>query len=109
MNPPLPDFDVLVALHQHDPQALEDFRRHALREAVDYAPLEHRASLEQLLKQIETARATAASPVEAASIAFRMMQDSVSRLNDGWEQAKEAVAGLQANLIIERLRNRAAA
>lgn len=106
MNIPLPDFDVLVALHQHDPDALEDFRRHALREAVDYAPLEHRASLEQLLKQIEAARETATSPMEAAALAFRMMQDSVARLHGGWEQARDAVAGLQASLIIERLRSK---
>lgn len=109
MNPSLPDFDVLVALHQHDPQALEDFRRHALREAVDFAPLQHRAALEQLLKELEEARSSATSPMEAATIAFRMMQNSVMRLHDGWEQAREAVAGLQTSLIIERLRSRAAA
>lgn len=109
MNSPLPDFDVLVALHQHDPQALEDFRRHVLREAVDFAPLQHRASLEKLLKEIEEARTSARSPLDAAAIAFRMMQDSVMRLQDGWEQAREAVAGLQTSLILERLRSRAAA
>jgi len=106
MNTPLPDFDVLVALHQHDPDALEDFRRHALREAVDFAPLEHRASLEQLLEKIELARKSAASPMEAAAIAFRMMQESVNRLHGGWEEARGAVAGLQASLIIERLRGK---
>lgn len=109
MNSPLPDFDVLVALHQHDPQALEDFRRHVLREAVDFAPLQHRAALEKLLNEIEEARACARSPMDAAAIAFRMMQDSVMRLQDGWEQAQEAVAGLQTSLILERLRSRAAA
>lgn len=100
----LPDFDVLVALHRHDPAALEDFRRHVLREAVNEAPPIHRPALEQLLDQIEAARATASSPMDAALIAFRMMQDSVERLQGGWEQALEAVAGLQTALIIERLR-----
>jgi transposase-like protein len=104
MNIPLPDFDVLVALHQHDPEALEDFRRHTLRKAVDFAPLEHRASLENLLKQIESAREQANSPMEAATIAFRLMQDSVTRLHQSWDDAREAVAGLQTSLIIERLR-----
>ena len=105
MNTPLPDFDVLVALYRHDPAALEDFRRHILREAVDGAPLQHRATLEHLLEQIETARNNAASPMEAAMTAFRMMQESVDRLQGSWEQALEAVAGLQASLIIGRLRS----
>ena len=91
----LPDFDVLVALHRHDPEALEDFRRHVLRKAVDYAPLEHRASLEQLLEKIETARASAANPMDAAVIAFRMMQDSVVQLQGSWEKALDAVSGLR--------------
>ena len=104
MSTPLPDFDVLVAMYRNNPEALEDFRRHMLREAVDGAPLQHRASLERLLTQIEIARAGAASPLDAAMIAFRMMQESVERLQDGWEQAREAAAGLQAALIIERLR-----
>lgn len=104
MNTPLPDFDVLVALHRHDPEAFEAFRRHVLREAIDFAPPVHRASLEQVLTQIETARAAAATPMEAAATAFRMMQDSVVRLQEGWEQALNAVAGLQAALVIERVR-----
>ena len=104
MNTPLPDFDVLMALYRHDPEALEAFRRHMLREAVDGAPLQHRASLERLLEQIEIARASATSPLDAATIAFRMMQKSVDRLQDGWEQAREAVAGLQTELIFDRLR-----
>jgi hypothetical protein len=105
MTTPLPDFDVLVALYRHDPAALEDFRRHMLREAVDEAPLRHRASLERLLEQIETARTSAATPADAALVAFRMMQDSVARLQDNWGQALEAAAGLHAALIMERLRS----
>lgn len=104
MSISLPDFDVLVALHRHDPEALEAFRRHMLREAVDYAPLQHRHSLEQLLTHIEAARDAASSPMEAAVTAFRLMQESVARLQGSWEQALHAVAGLQAALIIERLR-----
>lgn len=105
MNDSLPDFDVLVAIHRHDPEALEDLRRHLLRKAVDYAPLEHRASLEQLLAQIEAVRATAASPMEAASAAFGMMQESMMRLHGSWQQALHAVAGLQAALVIEQARS----
>jgi hypothetical protein len=100
----LPDFDVLVALHRHEPEAFEAFRRHTLRQAVDVAPPAHRPALEQLLRRIEEERATAVTPLEAATKAMRMMADSVGRLHDAWDQAREAVAGLQATLIIERLR-----
>lgn len=104
MPPHLPDFDVLMAMHQHDPEALERFRRHVLRAAVDNAPEEHRPSLERLLVEIETARTSAATPMEAAVNAFRLMQASVVRLHDGWEKALDAVAGLQTTLVIERAR-----
>lgn len=100
----LPDFDSLAALHRQDPEALEIFRRHVLREAVDAAPAAHRPSLEQLLMQIESAREAAETPMDAATVAFRMMCDSVERLQHGWEQALDSIADLQAALVIERLR-----
>jgi hypothetical protein len=100
----LPDFDVLVALHQHEPEAFEAFRRHMLREAVNGAPPVHRPALERLLGRIEQERAAAISPFDAAARAMRMMIDSVDRLHDAWDQAREAVAGLQATIIIERIR-----
>lgn len=103
----IPDFDVLAALHRQDPEALENFRRHALREAVDAAPPAYRPSLEQLLNRIEEARDTAATPLEAATVAFRMMCESAERLHGTWEQARQAVAELQAALILERLRSAA--
>jgi hypothetical protein len=102
----LPDFDSLTALHRQDPEALEIFRRHVLREAVDAAPPAHRPSLEQLLVQIESAHSAAATPLEAATVAFRLMCDSVERLQHGWEQALDSVADLQATLVIERLRSK---
>jgi len=105
---PLPDFDVLVALYKHDPEAFEDFRRHVLRQAIDSAPLQHRASLEKLLISIEEARSRVGTPMEAAALASQMMQESVRRLCDAWADAYEAAAGLQANLIIERLRDKRA-
>jgi hypothetical protein len=100
----LPDFDVLVALHQHEPEAFEAFRRRMLRQAVDVAPPAHRPALEQLLHRIEEERAAAVTPFDAAAKAMRMMAESVGKLHDAWEQALEAVAGLQATIIIERLR-----
>jgi hypothetical protein len=100
----LPDFDVLVALYQHEPEAFEAFRRYVLREAVDYAPPEQRPALEQLLHRIDETRDAAATPLEAAAAASRMMQESVNRLGDAWEQARQAAAELQTAILLERLR-----
>ena len=104
MNARLPDFEVLAALHQQDPEALEQFRKHLLREAVNAAPPAHRSSLEQLLARIESERKNATCPMDAAMIAFRMMRDSVERLHHSWGNALHTVADLQATLLIERLR-----
>jgi len=100
----LPDFDVLVSMYRHEPEAFEAFRRHVLRQAVEQAPAHHRPSLEQLLERIEEARTSAETPYDAAAGAMQMMQDSVGRLHDAWEEARTAVAGLHAAIIIERVR-----
>lgn len=104
MNTHLPDFDVLLAIYREDPDALEQFRRHLLREAVDSAPARHRQSLEDLLLRIERARDEARDPLDAAAIAFRMMRDSVDRLQESWGDALHAVSGMQARVLIERMR-----
>jgi hypothetical protein len=101
---PLPDFDTLVRLHSHDPEGFEEFRRRLLREAVDAAPEEYRPALESLLLRIECARDAAATPMDAAAVAYRMMQDSLERLSAGWEQARGVVAEWQTALVIERAR-----
>ena len=100
----LPDFDILVALYQHDPEAFEEFRRHLLRQAVNHAPKEHRPSLEKLLVRIEEERARAETPMDALRSANRMLQESMEQLMDGWEQACNAAAGLQTALLIEKVR-----
>ncbi|MFC7514949.1 DUF3135 domain-containing protein [Herbaspirillum sp. GCM10030257] len=105
MNVAMPDFDTLVALHRQDPEALEIFRRHLLREAVDTAPAEHRPSLEKLLDRIEVARSSAKDPADAAVIAFRMMQDSMNLLHESWDKAMYEVAGLQTTLLLDRMRH----
>lgn len=104
MNIRLPEFDMLAALHRDDPEALEIFRRRVLREAVDSAPAAYRSSLEQLLQRIEAAHQAAATPVEAAAVAFRMMGESVERLQDGWEQVRQAVAELHTAALLAQLR-----
>lgn len=100
----LPDFDMLVSLHRDDPEAFEAFRRHVLREVVDAAPPSQRPTLDLLLSHLEIARADAATPMDAAIIAFRLMQDSVGQLHTLWDQAQQAAAGLQASLLIARVR-----
>ena len=100
----LPEFDTLVALHEQDPQAFEEFRRHLLTEAIKDAPARHRPALKQLLHRIESARTKATTPMEAAQVAMRMMNESLQRLHSCWEDAGYAMAGLQAMLLIERAR-----
>lgn len=100
----LPDFDTLVALHRESPEAFEALRQRLLNEAVESAPIQHRASLENVLLRIEEARSSAATPMEAALIATRMMQESVGSLSVAWKQAQSRLAGLQATLLIERCR-----
>lgn len=98
----LPDFDTLVALHRDSPEAFEQLRRQLLAEAVEAAPVQHRPALENVLVRIEEARSAAATPMEAAIIASRMMHESVGSLAVAWKQAQSSLAGLQAALLIER-------
>ena len=100
----LPEFNALMALHQQDPEAFEEFRRHVLREAVDSAPQAHHASLERLLVRIEEARAAAATPMDAAVAASRMMQQSLGEMLGCWTDLHHVVAGAQTTLILERFR-----
>ena len=100
----LPDFDTLVAMCQKDPNAYEAYRHRLLREAVDNAPEEHRPELEKLLVRIEDARDDAATPEEAARVAFDMMSASVQNLDRGWKRAHYAIAGVQTDLAILRAR-----
>lgn len=103
-NIPTPDFDMLMSLYQDDPEAFEAFRRRLLRDAVASAPPAHHECLEQLLVRIDAARDATSTPLEAAQVAFRMMQDSVGELRAGWEHAHEAIAGLQAAMVIASFR-----
>lgn len=104
MGRDIPDFDALMALYQRDPQQFEAFRRQALREAIDHAPSVHRPALDGLLDKIEVAREAAATPMDAAIAASRMMRESAERLLDAWEDAHEEIAGLQAAVLIDRMR-----
>ena len=100
----VPSFDMLVSLHRQDAAAFEAFRQHLLQEAVDSAPPARRPGLRQLLGRIDSARAEAATPMEAASVAFDMMVESVQELSDSWQQAGCELAALQTQLAIEHAR-----
>jgi hypothetical protein len=100
----LPDFDTLVALHRDSPEAFEQLRRQLLADAVESAPIQHRPVLRNVLIRIEEARNSAATPLEAAVIASRMMHESVGSLSVAWKQVQSRMADLQASLLIERCR-----
>lgn len=100
----VPDFDTLVALHQYDAEAFEAFRRQLLRHAIEDAPPARRAGLERLLERIESVRASAATPLDAAKASFSLMADSVHALRDAWHEAGHALAEYQTLLVIEQAR-----
>ncbi|QAU34058.1 DUF3135 domain-containing protein [Janthinobacterium sp. 17J80-10] len=100
---PIPDFDMLLKLHQDDPEAFEALRTRLLQNAVDAAPPERRNSLERLLGRIEAARSRA-TPQQAAIQAFEMMADSLQELRLSWQQACFAISELQTQVLLQRLR-----
>lgn len=102
----LPEFDVLMQLHDRDPEAFEAYRRGLLRKAVDAAPRRHQPALEELLEVIEIRRATADNPVDAAATAFQMMRQSVSQLQDAWRLGMDATSKVQTEALLLRLRMR---
>ena len=99
-----PDFDMMMSLHRDDPEAFEAFRRHVLREAVDAAPPDQRPALELLVRRLDAAHLGAATPMEAALVAFRMMQESVGQLHIVWRQTRQIVIGLETSMLMVRLR-----
>ena len=100
----LPAFDTLVALHAKDPAAYDDFRDQLLQSCIDGAPEMHRASLERLRERMEQARAEAASPIEAAAAASRLMVDSCIRLRAAMAPLANASAGLQTAVLLSKFR-----
>lgn len=100
----LPAFDTLVALHAKDPAQYEEFRRQLLQSCIDGAPEIHRASLELLRERIDHARAGAATPIEAAAAASRLMVESCVRLREAMAPLATASAGLQAAVLLSKFR-----
>ncbi len=101
----LPDFETLVALHRSDPIAFEAVRTSLLQTCLDDAPPAHRPNLEKLIVRMDAVRATAASPLEAAIGAARLMSESLDALRDQFSQLNEATAVWQTALLLKRLRS----
>lgn len=99
----LPSFDRLAALHRTDPSAFERLRARLLDQAVRDAPQRHRECLTALVHQLNEARVSAPDEQAAAETAFRLMQQSVARLKDVVEHAREEVAGLQATVLLKQI------
>lgn len=103
-NVKLPKFDTLVALYRKDPAAYDDFRKKFLDDEIAAAPPQHRAALQHTLSRIERARATAKTPLEAATAAYTMMCESAVQLKAEIGKLHYLSAGMQASLIIEGVR-----
>ena len=100
----LPAFETLVALHAKDPVAYDEFRRQLLQSCIDSAPEVHRPSLEILRERMDDARADAATPIEAAAAASRLMVDSCVRLRAAMAPLANASAGLQTAALLSKFR-----
>ena len=100
----LPAFETLVALHAKDPAAYDEFRHQLLQSCIDHAPEIHRPELERLRKRMDEARAEAATPIEAAAAAARLMVDSCVRLRAAMAPLANASAGLQTAVLLSKFR-----
>lgn len=96
------DFDTLKALFQQNPRAFEALRHQILHDAIAAAPAELRPGLTQTLHRIEVARQEAATPLEAAAVACRMMLESFDKLQGAWSLLQYEAAGLQTIVVLER-------
>lgn len=100
----LPDFDTLLALHRSDPAAYEALRSSLLQKCVAEAPREQQPALERLIMRMEDARAGAATPLEAAVAASRMMIDSVEAMRNELTHLLEGTAARQTAILMDKLR-----
>ena len=98
------DFDALQALYQHNPCAFEALRHQILDDAIAAAPASLRPELSQTLHHIEVARQEAATPLEAAVVACRMMLESCDKLQGAWSLLQYEVARLQTIVVLERVK-----
>ena len=72
---------------------------------MDEAPPAHRPGLEKLIARMNGVRAKAASPLEAAVAAARLMVESLDALHAQFAQLSEASAAWQTALLLKKLRD----
>lgn len=101
----LPDFETLVALHRCDPIAFEAVRSSLLQTCLDEAPPAHRPALVKLIARMDDVRVSAASPLEAAIGAARLMAESVEALRGQFTELNAATAAWQTAVLLKRLRS----
>lgn len=103
-NPPLPDFDTLLALHRSDPLGYEILRMTLLNACVAGAPASYQVAAKSVMLRIEQVRVQHADPVEAALAAARLMIASVLQLQAPMDELMEEMATFQICLLMKRLR-----
>lgn len=67
------------------------------------APPAHRPGLEKLIARMDGVRAAAATPLEAAIAAARLMAESVETLQAQFSELAEASAAWQTALLMKKL------
>jgi hypothetical protein len=103
-KPDLPQFDTLIEWHERDPESFDRYRKNVLIKTIRSAPLIHQQALWKTFHQIQDARATAASPVQAATKAFLMMSDSACQLLAAIDDLQFQASALGAGLLIEKMK-----
>ena len=98
----LPDFDVLMALHQKNPEMYEHFRRQVLHGFIARAPALHQPALNRLLAPLEAIRSDATTPLAAAATAFKLMNESFAQLQAPMEMLANELAGVQTDMVLAK-------
>lgn len=93
----LPDFDTLLAMHQEDPDALDQLRQKLTAELVDSAPDDARRRLEGLQFRINMELRRAGNPTARFLKLSGMMHKSFSDLRYCLSHPMEAVSARQTH------------
>jgi hypothetical protein len=84
---PLPPFDELLHLAQHDPENLEKIRKELIFETISNVPHHMKHRLQGLQFQIDARREIARCPLRACSQISDMMLDSFTTLREELSKA----------------------
>ncbi|WP_185231497.1 DUF3135 domain-containing protein [Teredinibacter franksiae] len=76
-----PNFDQLIRLAEHQPEALEAFRKREIEALIDSAPESYQRRLRGLQFQVDAQRQIHKTPMGACVAISKMMHDSLNQLN----------------------------